>query len=362
MARIAGVDLPRNKHDGIALTYIYGIGKAPARASGRRRTSRSTSGPTSSTTTRPSIRDVIESAAARSRAICAAKCDEHQAPDGPRLLPRPRHRKASRSAASAPTPTRAPARVRARAGVATARRKATGSVSHGRTSRQTSATKGEAEGRRPRRTSRAASPTSSDVQQHDRHDHRRQRATCVAWSSAGVRGFKGSRKSTPFAAQLAAEEAARKAMEHGMRSVAVFVKGPGAGRETALRALQPPASRSRSSATSPPSRTTAAGRPSGAASESQRENSQEMARYIGPVCKLCRREGMKLFLKGERCYTDKCGYARRAYPPGQHGQGGAASSRIRRRSCARSRRSGASTACRAPVPRLLPRGDPHRRA
>ncbi len=45
-----------------------------------------------------------------------------------------------------------------------------------------------------------------------------------------------------------------------------------------------------------------------------------MARYIGPVCRLCRREDMKLFLKGDRCYTDKCGYERRAYPPGQHGQ------------------------------------------
>ena len=60
----------------------------------------------------------------------------------------------------------------------------------------------------------------------------------VAWSSAGVRGFKGSRKSTPFAAQLAAEDAAKKAMDHGMRSLAVFVNGPGAGRESALRALQ----------------------------------------------------------------------------------------------------------------------------
>ena len=60
----------------------------------------------------------------------------------------------------------------------------------------------------------------------------------LSWSSAGSRGFKGSRKSTPFAAQLAAEEAARKAQEHGVRSVAVFVKGPGAGRESALRALQ----------------------------------------------------------------------------------------------------------------------------
>jgi len=60
----------------------------------------------------------------------------------------------------------------------------------------------------------------------------------IAWSSAGVRGFKGSRKSTPFAAQLAAEDSAKKAMEHGMRSISVFVKGPGAGRESALRALQ----------------------------------------------------------------------------------------------------------------------------
>ena len=60
----------------------------------------------------------------------------------------------------------------------------------------------------------------------------------VAWSSAGVRGFKGSRKSTPFAAQLAAEDAAKKAQEHGMRQIVVYVNGPGSGRESALRALQ----------------------------------------------------------------------------------------------------------------------------
>ena len=60
----------------------------------------------------------------------------------------------------------------------------------------------------------------------------------VSWSSAGVQGFKGSRKSTPFAAQLAAEDAAKKAMEHGMTTVEVYVKGPGPGRESALRALQ----------------------------------------------------------------------------------------------------------------------------
>lgn len=60
----------------------------------------------------------------------------------------------------------------------------------------------------------------------------------IAWSSAGALGFKGSRKSTPFAAQMAAETAAKAAMEHGMRSVEVYVKGPGAGREAAIRALQ----------------------------------------------------------------------------------------------------------------------------
>ena len=60
----------------------------------------------------------------------------------------------------------------------------------------------------------------------------------IAWSSAGTMGFKGSRKSTPFAAQMAAENAARKAQEHGMRKVDVFVKGPGSGRETAIRSLQ----------------------------------------------------------------------------------------------------------------------------
>ena len=59
----------------------------------------------------------------------------------------------------------------------------------------------------------------------------------LSWSSAGVRGFKGSRKSTPFAAQMASEDAARKALESGVRTVTVFVKGPGAGRESALRAL-----------------------------------------------------------------------------------------------------------------------------
>ncbi|BCA80440.1 30S ribosomal protein S11 [Desulfuromonas sp. AOP6] len=60
----------------------------------------------------------------------------------------------------------------------------------------------------------------------------------ISWSTCGAKSFKGSRKSTPFAAQVAAEDAAKKAMEHGMRSLIAYVKGPGSGRESALRALQ----------------------------------------------------------------------------------------------------------------------------
>jgi len=60
----------------------------------------------------------------------------------------------------------------------------------------------------------------------------------IAWSTAGVMGFKGSRKSTPYAAQMAAEDAGKKAQEHGMKTLEVEVKGPGSGRESALRALQ----------------------------------------------------------------------------------------------------------------------------
>lgn len=59
----------------------------------------------------------------------------------------------------------------------------------------------------------------------------------VSWATAGASGFKGSKKSTPYAAQIASDNAAKKAMEHGLRNVAVIVKGPGSGRETALRAL-----------------------------------------------------------------------------------------------------------------------------
>ena len=65
-----------------------------------------------------------------------------------------------------------------------------------------------------------------------------ERGNVISWASAGELGFKGSRKSTPFAAQMAAETASKAAMEHGLKKVDVFVKGPGAGREAAIRALQ----------------------------------------------------------------------------------------------------------------------------
>jgi len=65
-----------------------------------------------------------------------------------------------------------------------------------------------------------------------------QQGNAVAWSSGGMMGFKGSRKSTPYAAQIAAEDAGRKAQEHGMKNLSVNVRGPGSGRESALRALQ----------------------------------------------------------------------------------------------------------------------------
>jgi small subunit ribosomal protein S11 len=172
----------------------------------------------------------------------------------------------------------------------------------------------------------------------------------VAWSSAGTCGFKGSRKSTPFAAQLAAEDAAKKAMEHGVRNVTVYVKGPGSD-------VSPRCALQRGGLQDQPHPRCHAGSAQRLPS-SQAPQGLVMARYTGAVCRLCRREDMKLFLKGERCYTDKCGYERRSYPPGQHGQ-----NRRRKRSdygeqLARSRRSSGSTASPSAVPRATTTGRP----
>src|SRR3954469_6083230 len=104
----------------------------------------------------------------------------------------------------------------------------------------------------------------------------------LSWSSAGARGFKGSRKSTPFAAQVAAGDAAAKAMEHGLKNVSVLVKGPGAGRESALRALAAAGLKVTLTRDTPP--------PPHNGCRPPRRGRVKRARYTEPACRICRRE------------------------------------------------------------------------
>ena len=123
----------------------------------------------------------------------------------------------------------------------------------------------------------------------------------LAWASAGNVGFKGSRKSTPFAAQMAAEQCAQRAMEHGVRRVDVLVRGPGSGRETAIRSLA--SDRHRGHRHQGRHADSAQRLPPEEAAPGLGEETT-MARYTGPVCRLCRREKVKLFLKGPKCEID----------------------------------------------------------
>ena len=145
----------------------------------------------------------------------------------------------------------------------------------------------------------------------------------IAWESAGGAGFKGSRKSTPFAAQVTADAAAKKGIEQGLQKVEVFVKGPGSGRDTAIRSLQAAGLE----VTGDPRR-----HPAGPQRLPPAQAAEGLAWRAtpDPQCKQCRREGEKLFLKGERCLTDKCGIERRNYPPGDHGRGRLAPVRVPR--------------------------------
>ena len=102
-------------------------------------------------------------------------------------------------------------------------------------------------------------------------------------------------------------------MEHGLQKVEVFVKGPGSGRETAIRSLQAAGLEILSVKDVTPQAHNGV-RP-------RKAEARLMARDLGPKCRICRREGMKLFLKGERCLTEKCAIERRSYPPGEHGRG-----------------------------------------
>src|SRR5438132_11562253 len=115
----------------------------------------------------------------------------------------------------------------------------------------------------------------------------------VAWSSSGSAGFRGSRKSTPFAAQTAAEVAARKAMEYGLKQVEVFVRGPGAGREAAIRSLQAVGLEITAIRDVTPI-------PHDGCRPPKRRRVEEaaMARYRDATCRLCRHEATKRFRTG----------------------------------------------------------------
>ena len=121
----------------------------------------------------------------------------------------------------------------------------------------------------------------------------------IVWGSAGKAGFKGSKKSTPFAATVAAEQCGREAVAMGVKRVNVRVHGPGSGRESAIQALS--AAGLQIKAIQDVTPLPHNGMPPAQEAPGLEENS--MARYTGPVCKLCRREGQKLFPEGTEVAT-----------------------------------------------------------
>ena len=162
----------------------------------------------------------------------------------------------------------------------------------------------------------------------------------VSWASGGQVGFKGSRKSTPYAAQLAAEAAARKAMEYGMSKVDVFVKGPGSGRDTRHPFPAVRRTRGRFHHRRHPQAHNGCRQKKRRTSDSKEKPSH--GAYTGPDCKRCRREKTKLFLKGAKCDSpsarSRSGPTRRASTARAVPRRASTCS-----SCARSRRPAAST-------------------
>jgi ribosomal protein uS11 len=240
MARISGVDIPREKRLVISLTYIYGIGLSsaeeicaatghrpehPCAGPDRRRgqpAPRSHRGTSRSRATSVAMSRRTSSARWRSAATRASVTVV-----------------ACRSAVSAPTPTPGPARARRRPSPARRRCGSNGEASRG----------GVVPARKERKNvtygvvhiKSSFNNTIVSITDQD--------GNVISWASAGNVGFKGSRKSTPFAAQLAAEQAARRAMEHGVRKVDVVVKGPGSGARPPFDPSRTSASRSRASRT-----------------------------------------------------------------------------------------------------------------
>jgi small subunit ribosomal protein S11 len=222
MARIAGVDIPREKRLEISLTYIYGIG-------------RSTSQLICEQTNLPRdtrVRDLTDDEVARLRAFIDANL---------KVEGDLRREVAANIKRKMEIGTYQGLRHRRGLPVRGQRTRTNARTRQGRSPDLIMA-KPSAGGRRPKRRERKniaygiahikSSFNNTIITITD------QQGNTIAWASSGNVGFKGSRKSTPFAAQLAAETVARRAMEHGVRKVDVMVKGPGSGRETAIRTIQ----------------------------------------------------------------------------------------------------------------------------
>ena len=240
MARISGVDIPREKRLEISLTYIFGIGRTSAQ--------QVCDGVNISRDTR--VRDLTDEEVAQLRSFVDANLKVEG--DLRREIAANIKRKVEigsyeglRHRRSLPVHgqrTRTNARTRKGPKKTVAGKKRPVSKSREQTGANERMAKPAAGGRRPKRRERKnvaygtahikSSFNNTIITITD------QQGNTIAWASAGNVGFKGSRKSTPFAAQLAAETAARRAMEHGVRKVDVVVKGPGSGRETAIRTIQ----------------------------------------------------------------------------------------------------------------------------
>ena len=231
MARISGINIPLNKRVEIGLTYIYGIGRSTSNkllGEAHIEPDRKVRDLTEDEVVR--LRDLIDNELTVEGDLRRERSTERQAPPGDRLLPRP-------------APPSRPAGARPE--YEDQRAHAQGS--------EADAGRGQEEGgeevvpapRRPQRGRRRVRKNIPIGQAHIKTSFNNtivslsdQEGNVIAWESAGGAGFKGSRKSTPFAAQVTADAAARKGIEHGLQKVQVFVKGPGSGRETAIRSLQ----------------------------------------------------------------------------------------------------------------------------
>ena len=232
MARISGIDLPRDKRIEIALTYIYGIGRKTA------------TNICAATGVDPDIRvrDLSEDDASKHRDYIDKNCHvegdlrRDVAFDIKRLVEigcyrGVRHRKGLPVRGQR---TKTNARTRKGPRKTMANKKKYGGIHQ----MAQKTTKGTVRRRRERKNIERGAAHIQSTFNNTIVTITDTQGNAISWASSGELGFRGSRKSTPFAAQTAAETAAKLAMEHGMKSVEVYVKGPGAGREAAIRALQ----------------------------------------------------------------------------------------------------------------------------